>query len=82
MLCSPDLLILDEVGVQFGSDAEKLILFEIINTRYQDMKPTILISNLTLVELGKYIGERVVDRMREGGGAILSFDWDSYRGAA
>ena len=82
VLCSPDLLILDEVGVQFGSDAEKLILFEIINTRYQDMKPTILISNLTLVELGKYIGERVVDRMREGGGAILSFDWDSYRGAA
>lgn len=29
----PDLLIIDEVGVQFGSDAEKLILFEVINTR-------------------------------------------------
>lgn len=81
-LCSPDLLILDEVGVQFGSDAEKIILFEIINTRYQNMKPTILISNLTLSELEKYIGARVVDRMREGGGAILSFDWESYRGAA
>lgn len=27
----PDLLVLDEVGVQFGSDTEKMILFEIIN---------------------------------------------------
>lgn len=75
----PDLLILDEVGVQFGSDAEKMILFEIINIRYQNMKPTILISNLPHNELNDYIGERVVDRMREGGGAIIPFDWDSYR---
>ena len=75
----PDLLVLDEVGVQFGSEAEKIILFEIINQRYQHVKPTILISNLTLKELSEYIGERVVDRMYEGGGAVLSFDWDSYR---
>jgi DNA replication protein DnaC len=75
----PDLLILDEVGVQFGSEAEKIILFEIINQRYQHVKPTILISNLTLSELSAYIGERVVDRMYEGGGAILSFDWESHR---
>jgi len=76
----PDLLIIDEVGVQFGSDTEKMILFEIINNRYQDMLPTILISNLSLEELNDYVGARVVDRMREGGGAIISFDWDSYRG--
>jgi len=75
----PDLLVLDEVGVQFGTDAEKLILFEIINLRYQHVLPTILISNLTLDELEVYIGERVIDRMHEGGGAVLSFDWDSYR---
>ena len=77
----PDLLVIDEVGVQFGTDAEKIILFEIINQRYQHVKPTILISNLTLIELSEYIGERVVDRMYEGGGAILSFDWDSHRRA-
>lgn len=76
---SPDLLILDEVGVQFGSDAEKMILFEIVNIRYQDMKPTILISNLSLDDLKEYIGERVVDRMYEGGGAVIPFDWSSYR---
>ncbi|WP_276724158.1 ATP-binding protein [Pantoea septica] len=75
----PDLLIIDEVGVQFGSEAEKLILFEVINTRYEQMKPTILISNLPLEELSAFIGERVIDRMSDGGGCTLAFTWDSYR---
>lgn len=76
----PDLLIIDEVGVQFGSESEKLILFEIINTRYEKMKPTILISNLPKDELSEFIGERVIDRMNDGGGCTLAFTWDSYRG--
>lgn len=75
----PDLLIIDEIGVQFGSDAEKLIMFEIINTRYERMKPTILISNQTKEELAAFIGERVIDRMNDGGGCTLSFTWESYR---
>jgi len=75
----PDLLILDEVGVQFGSETEKLVLFEIINGRYEQMRPTILISNLNTNELGGFIGERALDRMKEGGGAVLAFDWDSKR---
>lgn len=76
---SPDLLIIDEVGVQFGSESEKLILFEIINTRYEKMRPTILISNLPKDELSAFIGERVIDRMNDGGGCTLAFTWDSYR---
>ncbi|WP_174888672.1 ATP-binding protein [Candidatus Williamhamiltonella defendens] len=75
----PDLLIIDEVGVQFGSEAEKMILFEVFNTRYESMKPTILISNLALNELAGFIGERVMDRMQEGGGGTLAFTWNSYR---
>lgn len=76
---SQDLLIIDEIGVQFGSEAEKIILFEIINTRYENRLPTILISNLSVNELSDYIGERVLDRMMEGQGAIVAFDWESYR---
>lgn len=75
----PDLLVLDEVGVQFGSDTEKLILFEIINGRYEAMKPTILISNLAKDALASFIGERAFDRLREGGGKLVAFDWPSYR---
>lgn len=79
---SRDLLIIDEVGVQFGSEAEKLIMFEIINTRYERMRPTILISNQTKDELAAFIGERVIDRMNDGGGCTLSFTWESYRDRA
>lgn len=82
----PDLLILDEVGVQYGSDTEKMILFEIINGRYEQIKPTIIISNLSLLpkaekepSLMDFLGERVVDRLREGGGSAIVFDWPSYR---
>lgn len=78
-MLKPDLLILDEVGVQFGSETEKLILFEIINGRYSEMRPTIIISNLAREELGTYLGERVIDRMNEGGGATLAFTWESKR---
>lgn len=74
-----DLLILDEVGSQFGSDTEKLFIFDIIDGRYQDMKPTILISNLDINGIKDAIGERCVDRLREGGGSMIAFDWESSR---
>jgi len=78
-MIEPDLLIIDEVGAQLGTEHEKLLLFEIINERYQDCKATILISNLTREELGQYLGDRVMDRFRESG-AIVAFDWASHRG--
>ena len=74
-----DLLILDEVGSQFGSDTEKLFIFDIIDGRYQDMKQTVLISNLDIVGIKDVIGERCVDRLREGGGSMIAFDWKSSR---
>ena len=77
--CRLDLLILDEVGSQFGSDTEKLFIFDIIDGRYQDMKPTILISNLDIEGVKDAIGERCVDRLREGGGSMIAFNWKSSR---
>ena len=74
----PDLLILDEIGVQFQSETERLYLTEIVNDRYNYLKPTILIGNLSVSELKIVIGERVLDRLREGG-KIVMFDWESYR---
>jgi len=73
------LLIIDEVGVQVSSEAEKRIFFDIINKRYENMVPTILISNLELPELTKFVGERVMDRMKENGGVVFAFDWESHR---
>tara|TARA_R100000781_G_scaffold110309_4_gene75707 strand:+ start:17523 stop:18302 length:780 start_codon:yes stop_codon:yes gene_type:complete len=79
-LAEPDLLILDEVGVQMGTDSERKILFEIINARYENMRPMILISNLDVEGVRSFLGERATDRLREGGGRAIIFDWDSHRG--
>lgn len=81
-LVFPDLLILDEVGIQFGSETEKLILFDVLNERYEKHKPTLLLSNLSLPEVKAFLGERIFDRMREDGGEVIPFDWSSYRGQA
>lgn len=76
-----DLLVLDEVGLQFGSATETLLLFEILNGRYEAVLPTLLISNLTAPELETYLGARLLDRLRENGGALVPFTWASARGA-
>ena len=76
---APDFLIIDEVGVQFGSETEKMYLFEILNGRYEHQKPTVLITNLSPKESAVFLGERVMDRLMEGGGGILVFNWESYR---
>lgn len=78
----PHLLILDEVGQQRGTDDEKVLLFDIINARYEEMRPTIVISNLDLEGIRGYLGDRAFDRLREGGGRAVHFTWDSYRRSA
>lgn len=78
---SADLFVLDEVGVQFGTDAERFHLFDIIDGRYMDMKPTIVVSNCTTAsELRDYLGERSIDRLREGGGTLYELGGKSKRG--
>lgn len=79
-----DLLIIDEVGVQFDTDAERLAMFDVINRRYQDVKPTIVISNLPMdaenaPSIRGTLGDRVIDRLRENGGKMIAFGWPSYR---
>jgi DNA replication protein DnaC len=73
-----DLLVIDEVGSQYGSDSERIIINEIINDRYDKMVPTIVIGNVTVSELQDILGARVYDRLMEQG-KTLSFDWDSHR---
>lgn len=72
-----DLLILDEFGVQYGTEAEKIILFRIINKRYQNLKPTIINTNLSLVDFKKF-EPRIFDRLKDGG-LLLNFVGESKR---
>lgn len=80
-LISPSLLVLDEIGVskEEPSDFELTTLFAIINGRYEEMRPTVVISNLDAEKLPRAIGDRCMDRLREGGGVLVPFDWQSAR---
>lgn len=61
---SIQLLVIDEVGVQKGSEAEKRILFSILDNRVTSNKPTILLSNLGPKALEELLGDRLYDRVR------------------
>lgn len=75
----PDLLVLDEIGKQRGTEDEQQLLFEVLNDRYNDMLPSIVISNYGKDGLIKYLGEPLFDRLRERGGVFVPFDWESHR---
>ncbi|MEC9452986.1 MAG: ATP-binding protein [Cyanobacteriota bacterium] len=77
-----DLLLLDEVGRQKGDEKEINLLMEVINERYGWEKPTVLLSNLDLGKMNSLLGEPIIDRMREDGGMVINFDWESFRGQA
>lgn len=81
-LASVDLLVIDEVGVQVSNgDFGPVLLHEVIDRRYQQMRATILISNLTVEELPRFMGDRALDRLRQGG-RLVEFTWGSSRGEA
>lgn len=75
---SLDLLVVDEIGVQYGTEGEQTILFDILDRRYNDLRPTVLISNADKDGFNAYIGDRVFSRLRETA-RWVSFDWDDYR---
>jgi DNA replication protein DnaC len=79
MLGSIGLLVIDEVGVQYGTENEQMLMFDIINRRYRDSMPMILLTNLGTDGFKEYMTERSYDRLRENG-KWVSFDWESYRG--
>lgn len=72
------LLIIDEVGVQYGTESERLELFDIFNYRYNQMLPTFVISNCNKEQIAKILGQRITDRLF-GGAKIFELDGVSKR---
>lgn len=77
-----DLLVIDEVGAYQRKDMDSMrsSLFHLLNSRYENCRPTILISNLESEDMIDYVGERYERRLMENGGRVFSFPWASYRG--
>lgn len=72
------LLVLDEVGVGFGSEAELTQIFDVVDRRYQLRRPTVMLSNLSPSMLKATLGERLYDRLRDGV-TSLACNWPSNR---
>jgi len=75
-----DILLLDDAGVQFNTETDKLILYEIINARYENLKPMIVTTNLDRPTLTTCLHERVMSRLEEANSRHVIFDFESYRG--
>ena len=84
------LLVIDEVGKQFGSESEKNWLSYVIDERYECNKPTVLMSNLKLqrdcteqekqegLYIEHYLGRDSVSRLVECAD-IVNIKGDDYR---
>ena len=75
------LLVVDEVGATAGSDNEQTLIFDVLDRRYRDMLPTILLTNLDKSGFKNFVGDRVFDRLTESA-RWVGFDWASYRPTA
>ena len=77
------MLILDDINVGFTDlttlpPFQKQSLFEIIDARYRERRPTILITNSPIRELNGLLDDAIYSRLYERN-LILEFGWDSYR---
>lgn len=78
-LSAIDLLVIDELGRQQDSPHEKEQVWRILDRRYAECRPTVLVSNMAMPALTKFLGAAMIDRLRESGGAVCVFDWPSSR---
>jgi hypothetical protein len=74
----PSLLVVDEVSKRGQTDWEDRLLFDLLDKRYQDMKDTILIANVTVGEFEAAVGPSLASRIKETGG-VINCDWESFR---
>jgi hypothetical protein len=72
------LLVIDEMQERAESPFESQALTSIIDDRYRQKLPTILIANLTPDAFSETLGPSICDRCNEDGG-IIQFTWESFR---
>lgn len=73
-----DLLILDDLGAEFGTQFTSSTIYNIINSRQLSSKPTIISTNLTFSELEEKYTKRVASRILSEY-ALLRFEGSDIR---
>jgi DNA replication protein DnaC len=89
-LCEVEMLVIDEIGRTKGGDWELNWLSHVINRRYEDLLPTVLMSNKHRKEscprgetgcpdcIQNWVGNDILSRIIENG-VILNFTGEDYR---
>jgi DNA replication protein DnaC len=74
----PGLLVIDEFHEAGETAFEKSTMTNLLDRRFADERPTILIANFSAEELGAALGPSIADRMHENG-RIIRFEGESFR---
>ena len=77
-----DLLIVDEIGLHDIAEksTKKIELIQkVLNARYDNMKPVMLVSNLDEKSIELSLGDRNWSRLKQDGVKIVNFNWNDYR---
>ena len=73
------ILILDEIGKRVLADWQRVQLEELLSHRYNEMLPTVYITNLEQSDFREFLGSRLADRLRENRLERFAFDGESLR---
>lgn len=73
-----DLLIIDDLGTEFSNRISISNVYNIINTRLIESRPTIISTNLTYTQLEKQYERRIISRLF-GEFKVLLFEGTDYR---
>lgn len=74
-----DHLVIDELDKTFGTKAEFIGLYRIINARYDDLKPTVIMTNADDATVIDIVGRSCYERLIEYPGTAVKMEWKSFR---
>lgn len=73
-----EFLLLDDLGKEKASDTALPLIFQVINSRYESMLPTVITTNLTMADIKKNYGDAVQSRLLEMC-QIVTMSGEDYR---
>ena len=74
-----DLLILDEYGLHDRHENRLQLIHKVLYSRYDMGKATMIVSNMTLTDLQKDLGDRLWSRFQHDGLSVIECNWADQR---
>lgn len=75
--CALDVLVVDDLGAEKTSEYAHAVIYSILNNRYEDMKPTIITTNLSSKDITGSYGGRILSRIASG--SVITLDGNDRR---